>query len=937
MRNFYSRFVQSTERWPENIAVELRHAAASSPHESAAQPGSSDPQSTSANVSAVQIESYTYAELRRMAESVAHWLHEAKMPPGARAAILAANSPRWVAAYLGTIAAGGVAVPFDSAYTAAQVEKLLLDSGCGCLFADRAHLDIARKATATLNILVVVLDWAAPEAFSLDKILAAGPGDFAPADLTPDDPAVILYTSGTTSDPKGVLLTHDNLLAEMEAVFNVIHLEPSDSILGILPLFHALAQMANLLLPFAIGARVVYLESLNVADLMRALRESKITLFCCVPQFFYLIHERILKQVKGRGKLAATGFRVLLAIARAGRKFRLNLGKIFFHQAHEALGGSMRLLVTGGSRFEPVVAWDLDAIGFEILQAYGLTETTGGATCTRPGHNVIGSVGQPLHGIEIKILDSEPRDDGPSSGEIAIRGRTVMREYWNRPDATAEVLRDGWLRTGDLGYIDSDGNLFITGRQKEVIVLSSGKNVYPEELEAHYLQSPFVKEICVLGLERGTTEPATERLHAVIVPDYEASRERKVVNLRDVIRFDIEGLSAQLPTSKRILSYDIWQDELPRTTTRKLKRYEIRSRVLSGDGLGTNDQPHLELSESDAAWLEQPDVATAIAVIRAASKNIREILPSDSLELDLGLDSIGRIELLVELESALGVRVPDSLASEVYTVHEMVDAVRAQATADRKREQFAGWDSVLATESTDPAVLAIARPHVVTEAFWFMFSRLLNLSCRDLYRLKVEGIEKLPSSGPFILSPNHQSLLDAPVVWSEMPWDLFRNTVHLGTSEIWGWGWRRRLARSLNLMIVDPDANLIAGMRAGAFALKHGKVLVLYPEGERSIDGRPKIFKKGAAILATHLGVPICPVAIDGFYEAWPRGKAPQKFTHLRIRFGDPIPPPASAGPNPELAYQQLTAELRARVVSMWEEIHNGEATAAAMGNPSTV
>jgi len=921
MWNFYSRFVQSAECWPDNIAVELRHAEPS-PSRSSAETGSSDQKPLSS--SAAQVESYTYAELRRMAESVARWLHETGMPNGARAAILATNSPRWVAAYLGIIAAGGVAVPFDTAFTAAQVEKLLADSGSGCLFTDRAHLEMARRATAALKILVVVLDWAAPEAFTLDKMLAAGPGEFMAADLAPEDPAVILYTSGTTSDPKGVLLTHDNLLAEMDAVFTVIQLKPSDSVLGVLPLFHALAQMANLLLPFAIGARVVYLESLSVIELLRALRESKVTIFCCVPQFFYLVHERILKQVIGRGKAATTVFRVLLGVARTGRKFGMNLGRIFFRRAHEALGGSLRLLVTGGSRFEPAIARELGDMGFEILQAYGLTESSGAATCNRPGHNVIGSVGQALHGVEVKILDAESREDGPAAGEIAIRGRIVMREYWNRPDATAEVLRDGWLHTGDLGYLDPDGNLFITGRRKEVIVLSSGKNIYPEELEAHYTQSPFVKEICVVGLNGGSGAGG-ERLHAVIVPDYEASRERKVVNLRDVIRFDVEGLSAQLPATKRILSYDIWQDELPRTTTRKLKRYEILSRMLSGESAAPSEHRQRELSDSDAAWLEQPDVSSAMAVVRTASKKGHDVLASDNLELDLGIDSIERVELLVELEHALGVHVPDSLASEVYTVREMVDAVRSQASAASTREEFAGWDTVLATESDDPEVRAIAQRHAAREAFWFIISRLLNIFCRDRYQLKVEGLEKLPAKGPFILSPNHQSLLDAPVVWSLLPWDLFRNTVHLGTSEIWGWGWRRKLARSLNLMIVDPDANLIGGLRAGAFALRHGKVLALYPEGERSIDGRPKIFKKGAAILATHIGVPIVPVAIDGFYEAWPRGKPPQKFTKLRVRFGAPIFPPLSAGPNPELTYEELTAKLRSRVVSMWEEIHGDD------------
>src|SRR5262249_45137932 len=178
-------------------------------------------------------------------------------------------------------------------------------------------------------------------------------------------------------------------------------------------------------------------------------------------------------------------------------------------------------------------------LGIDVLQAYGLTETCGGAFVNSPGDVVIGSVGRALKGVEARIGDPQPSDDGiPVSGEILIRGPIVMKGYWNRPDATAQVLKDGWLYSGDLGYFDSDGHLFINGRKKEVIILSNGKNVYPEEIEAHYLASPFIKEICVLGLEGAA---GTDKLHAVIVPNFDALRERKVVNAKEVIRFDVDG------------------------------------------------------------------------------------------------------------------------------------------------------------------------------------------------------------------------------------------------------------------------------------------------------------------------------------------------------------------------------------------------------------
>jgi len=904
MAGFYSRFLESVRTWPENVAVEMRHAAAAGQD--------------------VAVEQYTYTELRQMAESVARWLRDQGMPRGARAAILAANGPGWVAAYLAIIAAGGVVVPLDISFNTEQIAKLLRDSDSGCLFTDRKHLATAQRAVEGLDVPPVLLDSDTKNLPTLDAMFAAGPGDFTPAELGPDYPAVILYTSGTTSDPKGVLLTHDNLLGEMDAVFPVLEVGPSDSILAVLPLFHALAQMANLLLPFAKGARVVYLESLNVTDLLRALRESNVTLFCCVPQFFYLIHERVLKQVKQRSRPAQVMFRVLIRISKAARRAGINLGKIFFRQAHRALGARMRFLITGGSRFDATIGRELEALGFDILQAYGLTETSGGATVTRPDDNVIGSVGRPLAGVEVKIADPESPEEGPPAGEILIRGRIVMKGYWNQPEATAAVIREGWLHTGDLGYLDAQGNLFITGRRKEIIVLSSGKNIYPEEIEAHYRKSPFVKEVCVVGLEAPPGQPQAARLHAVIVPNDEVLRERKIVNIKDVLRFDIDGLSAQLPSTKRILSYEIWQEELPKTTTRKLKRYEIQQRVGQRPGVGAGASASRKFSDEDIAWSHQPDVARALAIIAEHSHSEREIHPSDSLELDLGLDSMERVELLVELEQAMNAQREEAVASQVYTVRDIVEAVRVAAGTPVGQRETAPWDAVLAAEPDDPEVLNVARSPGLASALWFLVWRLLYLFCRDACQLKVTGLEKLPQQGPYLICPNHQSFLDAPVVLSLLPWRIYGQVFHLGTSEIWGWGWRRKLARTLRLIPVDPDSNLVAGMRAGAYGLRLGKILSLYPEGERSIDGTPKTFKKGAAILSIHLRAPIYPVAIDGFFEAWPRGKPPQRFSRLSVKFGDPILPPP-LGENPEATYAQLTAELRRRVVEMWKELHGNK------------
>ncbi len=938
MPTFYERFQESARQFPNNIALEIQRPD--------------------------RVESLTFAELARMAESVGRWL-STRVERDARVAILAANHPRWVAAYLGIIAAGRVAVPLDTAFHADQVRKLLNDSGTSLLFCDAKHLPVAAEAVEGLNVGLVMTSAAAEQTglssstnpthrterdewgtqihkptfvSDLDSIFAAGANSFTPVSPSPEDLAALLYTSGTTADPKGVMLTHANLVGEANSVFAVITIGPSDALLGILPMFHVLAQMANLFLPLLNGARVVYLETLNTTELLRALRERDITVFVVVPQFFYLIHEKIFKELNKRGKFTLSLVRALMALNRALRRIGINAGKIFFGKIHATFGQRMRYLVTGGSRFDTAIARDFYSFGIDVLNAYGMTETSGGAFVNPPGHMVIGSVGPPLPGVEARIIEPQPVEDGgPAAGEIALRGAIVMKGYWNRPEATAEVLRDGWLYTGDLGYFDSGGNLFITGRRKEVIVLANGKNVYPEEIEAHYQKSPLVKELYVMALEARPGDPTSERLHAVIVPDFELLRERKIVNTKEAVRLEIEALSHKIASTKRLGSYDVWQEALPRTTTRKLKRFQIEKKVhdlrKTGNGeaeIGTEKT----LTGEEQAWLERDDVKRALAIVSEAARNqLATIHPGHNLELDLGLDSMQRVELLTALEQQLGGDVPEAQLGEIYTARDLVDAVLAGAERGEGGAKAAApaWSTIFSEPVTDPEVLALAHHNLFAELFFFTLGRLIYLFALDRFHFKMRGLENLPEKGPYLICSNHQSYLDPLLMAAVLPWRVFRAVFALGTSDIFGQGFMRRLARWLRVVVLDPDANLVPAMRAGAYGLSQKRVLVLYPEGERSDTGNPTVFRKGAAILAIHEQAPIVPVAIEGFYEAWPRHKKFPKFNDLRLVFGKPIqPPPVSeAG---EAEYERLTEKLKSTVVGMWEELRRTENNQQSVG-----
>jgi long-chain acyl-CoA synthetase len=913
MPTFYQRIQEAARQFPDNIALEIQRQRT--------------------------VERVTFAELTRMSESVANWL-STRVPRDARVAILAANHPRWVVAYLGIIAAGRTAVPLDTAFHADQVKKLLIDSDASLLFCDVKHLPVALEAVDESNIGLVMTSGESEQnltptndvtptlAADLDSIFAAGPAGFQPVVPAESDLAALLYTSGTTADPKGVMLTHANLVGEANSVFGVIEIGPEDALLGILPMFHVLAQMANLFLPLFNGARVVYLETLNTTELLRALQERNITTFCVVPQFFYLIHERIFKELDKRGRFTLRLVRTLMALNRTLRRIGINAGKVFFGKIHSTFGARMRYLVTGGSRFDPAIARDFYSFGIDVLNAYGLTETTGGAFLSRPGHIVIGSVGPPLPGVEAKIVDPKLIEEGAApAGEIAIRGAIVMKGYWKRPEPTAEVLRDGWFYTGDLGYFDSGGNLFISGRRKEVIVLANGKNVYPEEIEAHYLQAPYVKEICVLALEARPGDPTSERLHAVIVPNFELLRQRKIVNSKEAIRFEIEALSHKIASTKRLGSYDIWQEDLPRTTTRKLKRFQIEKRVRelqqkqsSGDSDVTSATP---LTADEQQWLEREDVKRALTIVQESSRNpLETIRPSHNLELDLGLDSMQRVELLTALEQQLGGELPEAQLAEIYSVRDLVDAVIASAGRGEGQTRAAepAWSTILSEPVTDPEVLALARHNVFAEVFFFLLGRLIYFFALDRFHLKMRGLENLPEKGPYLLCSNHQSYIDPLVMAGALPYRLFRDTYALGTSEIFGTGFMRRLARWLRVVVLDPDANLIPAMRAGFFGLNQGHILILYPEGERTNDGNLRVFRKGAAILSIHAQAPIVPIAIDGFYQVWPRHKKFPKFGDLQMVFGKPIQPPPLKEAS-EAAYEQLTSDLKSTVAAMWREL----------------
>lgn len=865
----------------------------------------------------------SYGELHRQVRDAASALLSQGLNRHERAAILSENRPEWVVAYLGIYLAGGTAVPLDPQISPEEWRRLLDDSQAQVIFVSGLQLAKLKEAVhdSPLRDRIICFDpvGAAECSCSLAGLIEIG-HKLAPALQMPasnlSDVAVIIYTSGTTGHPKGVMLTQENIMGEITAVLQTIRsANENDIFLCLLPLQHVFASVMNFLLPLYLGAQVVFADTLKRSEILAALQEAGITILATVPQFFYLFHGRIQEGLEDKGPLARKLFRGMLSLNRfCIKRLHLNAGRLLFGRIHRTFGLSMRLFASGGSAFDPKVAREFHDLGFTILQGYGLTETTGAATVTPVEDNVIGSVGRALPGVEIAIL--EPGQGG--IGEVAIRGPIVMTGYYKNPEATAEVMRNGWFLSGDLGWQDEQGNLFITGRKKEVIVLPNGKNIYPDELETHYEQCPYVQEIAVLGIAEPGHEGA-ERLHGVVVPDFDALKAKKIANAREILRDEIARLSHQLPQYKRLMSYQIQREPLPRTTTRKVKRLELKQMIESGELKGVDAAgAAAAVSAEDQELVESAFGQEVISTLQETYRKDTPISLDMNLELDLGFDSMERVELLASLEQSLRLELPEAFAVEVFTVRDLIRALQKQTGSDAVSSGALkqGWGSILSEEALDQE--EDLKPHF-SGAFLTLIKcaaiRLLYLIFKILFRLEASGLENLPREGPFLICPNHLSYIDALVVMAPLPYRILKRIFFVGAA-VFARRWMRLLAHVADIYPVDPDTHLLRAMKLGAFGLRKGRILCIFPEGARSFDGTLGPFKKGAAILSREIGAAMVPVAIRGAHEVWARDSRRIRLHKLKVEFGVPIRTGTEEG---STSYETDTDRLKQAVSRMIE------------------
>ena len=934
---------------------------------------------------------YTYAEMLDAIRGIAYRLEKEGIEFGDRVTLIGENHPRWAIAYLGILFRGAVCVPIDPHGEIETIVNFVENSEAQMAFVGAESVGTFEKVTEKLgrNLPTVVLQKIEPEPLPENgRRAAASPAiaataisatvstdrgattnfppapvqteivraaafdewaatprpagyDEKPTPATPDDLAVLIYTSGTTGTPKGVPLTHGNIFYESTGCQEVMHISENEVVLSVLPLFHVFAQVVNLWVIASIGGKICYVKELAPAELTKAFETRQITLLTGVPRLWYLFHKKIFDGVAAQPKPIQWLFAAMLKTNGFLRdNFKVNMGRKFFKKVHDGFGGKLDITISAGSRFDEKIARDYHALGFTLIQGYGLTETSGAVTSTRFEDNVVGSVGVPVNYAEIKL--GELNDEG--AGEVLIKGKMVFSGYYKNPEATREAFtEDGWFRSGDLGKLDRNGHLFIVGRSKDVIVLPNGKNIHPEDLEVKYLKSPMVEELAILGVRDESADHAgAEKLVAVVVPDFAYLKANNIANSREAIRYEMDDIGRSLPEYQRVRNYIIHSDPLPRTATGKIKRFELQKELFANGLFDQESTPKkaFELADGDRAVIESN---AGRAVVAAVKKNVGEaetIHPAMNLELDLGLDSLSRAEVFASLEQAFGTEFDGDEAAKALTVADTISLVQGrvgEAATSVDITKDLNWGKIVRGSADDlPEVQAILKPRTLFLSFAFAVYKGFNLFSRIFFRLEVDGIENLRAmKRPFIIAPNHQSYLDPFVLTSNYTFDIFRHTFHVGAKEFFESPFMKWLGSLLRVVPIDPDTQLMKAMKAGAVGLRHGHVLNIYPEGERAYDGELHEFKKGAAILATEIDLPILPVALDGLQNVWARKSWRIRFAKVRIRIGQPFYARDVAAATDALAkndanareqaYTAVTARLRGDIESMIDQMRKPE------------
>jgi len=524
----------------------------------------------------------TFREFAARSFNVAKGLASLGLRKGDRVGVLSENRPGWGVSYMGVLAAGGINVPLDALLKIPSWTYILRSAGCSMLIVSKSFLpefELAIDDLPGLKSLVCMDDVEqGSRAIPLKNVEKRGIEFKGPLpQVSPADTASILYTSGTTGQAKGVMLSHRNIVSDIDGAIEVIQLEDGDNFLSVLPIHHSFECTCGFLIPLAGGVTITYARGLASKQIIEDIKNNNATILLGVPLLFEKMHAGIFKAIAKKPPFTRVVFKASYSVAKLlANVFRAEPGKRIFKGLREKAGlSSLRLMVTGGAPMPPEISRTFNLLGFRFIQGYGLSESAPVLTLNPKDNYKDASIGLPLPGVEMQIIDADAR----GIGQIIARGPMVMQGYYNNPEATAEVLKDGWLYTGDSGWSDDEGFYYIAGRVKNVIVTPAGKNVYPEEIESELIKSPYILESLVLG--RPLQGMRGEEIEAIVVPDQEylnnltteTGHNFTTEEIEKIVTAEVQRLSADLAEFKRVKYVQIRDEEFEKTSTRKIKRY----------------------------------------------------------------------------------------------------------------------------------------------------------------------------------------------------------------------------------------------------------------------------------------------------------------------------------------------------------------------------
>jgi long-chain acyl-CoA synthetase len=758
-----------------------------------------------------------------------------------RVVIFSENRAEWIYAFYGIWQNNAIPVPIDFMASAEDVAFIINDCNPRYIFFSKECKNTLNKALETVNYKT--------DSCCFEEIKEEKP--VTDVDIRDEydmnDTAVIIYTSGTTGTAKGVMLTYDNLLSNIEGVSrDVVIYTASDRVMILLPLHHIFPLMGSMIAPLFTGGTVVISPSLKSEDIIRTLENNKITLVIGVPRFYSLIRNGIKEKIN-----SSAIARLLFNLA--GKFKSKSFSRNIFKAVHQKFGGAIRYLVCGGAALDSEVANDFLTLGFEVLEGYGMTETAPMITFTRPGHYIPGSGGQALPSTKIKTID----------GELVVSGRNIMKGYFNRPKDTNEVLKNGWLHTGDLGHVDENGFVFVTGRKKDIIVLSTGKNVNPVLIEEKLLSSSsYIKEV---GLFM-----QNDIIQALIVPDLLKMKNDKIEDIDHYFRLQvISRINDTLSPYKRILKYYLTSEELPRTRLGKIQRFKL-AEIAS------------KLSTSKKPEVEEPTYKEYLIIKKYLEHETGIIVgPKDNFELDIAMDSLTRVMFIVYIENTFGINIPEEEFQNYKTVEQLTEYIRG--TKSHTKHEIVNWTSIL----KEKVQLRLPKSDASVNFYNKVSKTFLNI----YFRLRSKGIANIPD-GPCIIAPNHQSFFDGFFVASFLRKPVLKNTFVYAKEKHWRKRWMKRFAHRNHIIIMDINKDLKESLQKLAALLKKGKKVIIFPEGTRSKDGSLGSFKKAFAILSQELNIPVIPVAINGSHRAISSSlRFPVPFRKIEVEFLEAVYP----------------------------------------------